>query len=50
MDIKFSNKTKASEVIEKIFVKSDNYGENFKTKQELKDFCDQAYQYLEKRS
>ena len=48
VDIKFSDKMKASEVIEEVFVKSDNYGKNFKTKQDLKDHCDQAHQYLQK--
>ena len=43
MDKKFSDKMKASEVLEKVFVKCDNCGENFKTTQDLKDRCDQAH-------
>ena len=34
---------KASEVLEEVFVKCDNCGENFKTTQDLKDHCDQAH-------
>lgn len=43
MDKKFSDKMKASEVLEEVFVKCDNCGENFKTTQDLKDRCDQAH-------
>ena len=48
MDIKFSDKTKASEVLEEVFVKCDNYGVNFKTEEDLNDNCDQAHQNLPK--
>ena len=43
MDKKFSDKMKASEFLEEVFVKCDNCGENFKTTQDLKDRCDQAH-------
>ena len=37
---KFSDKTKAFEVLEEVFEKCDNCGKNFKTTQGLKDHCD----------
>ena len=39
---------KASEILEKVFIKCVNCGENFKTTQGLKDYCDQAYYNLPK--
>ena len=39
---------KAYEVLEEVFVKCDNSGENSKTTQGLKDHCDQAHQNLPK--
>ena len=47
MDKKFSDKMKASEVIEEVFV-SYNCGKNFKTTQGLKDHCDQSHYNLPK--
>ena len=39
---------KSCEVLEEVFVKWDNCGENFKTTQGFKDHCDQAHQNLPK--
>ena len=46
MDNKFSDKIKASEVLEEVFLKCDNWGENFKTKPGFKDHRDQAHPNL----
>ena len=48
MDKKFSDNMKASEVLEEVFVKCDNCGQNFKTTQDLKDNCDQTHYNLPK--
>ena len=37
---------KALNFLDKVFLKCDNFGENFKTEQDLKDHCDQAHQNL----
>ena len=39
---------KASEVLKEVFLKCNNFGENFKTTQGLKDHCDQAHYELPK--
>ena len=39
---------RASAVLEEVFVKCDNCGENFKTAKGFKDHCDQAHQSLPK--
>ena len=42
MNKKFFEKIKASEILEEVFIKCINCGEDFKTTQGLKNHCDQA--------
>ena len=48
MDYKFSDKMKASAVLEEVFVNCDNSGKNFKTAQCPKDHCDKTHHNLPK--
>ena len=47
VDKKLSEKRKASEVLEEVYLKCDNCGKNF-TSQGLKDHCDQTLHNLPK--
>ena len=44
VDKKFSDKMKASEVLEEVFAKCHNCGKNFKIEQGFRDHCDKAHQ------
>ena len=46
VDNKFSDKMKASEVLEEVFAECHNCGRNFKTEQGFKELCDKAHQNL----